>query len=250
MHILLTNDDGIYAPGILALHAQLAKIAKVTVVAPDSERSSIGHAITLAHPLFARKINRQKKFFGYGLSGTPADCVKFAVGVLLKRKPDLVISGINLGPNDGCSVFYSGTVAGAREGAISGIPSIAVSLGTFTNPTFDAAARFTAKLAKIVIKNKLPKNTFLNVNVPNQKMSAIKGVRIARQGKVPIHGQFKKNTDPSGRAHYWMFGEVRGIEKNLDVDTYALSKNFVSVVPIQCDSTDHGFLPQLKSWKF
>ena len=122
MHILLTNDDGIYAEGIYALYQELKKIAKVSVIAPDSEKSSVGHGITLAHPIWFKKINRKGRFFGYAISGTPADCVKFATSVLLKRKPDMVVSGINLGPNDGCSVHYSGTVAGAREGALLGIP--------------------------------------------------------------------------------------------------------------------------------
>ncbi len=118
-HILLTNDDGIYADGIYALFLELKKVAKVTVVAPDAEQSSVGHAITLSHPIWYKKVNRKGNFFGYGISGTPADCVKFAVSVNLKTKPDLVISGINCGPNDGCSVFYSRTVAGAREGALA-----------------------------------------------------------------------------------------------------------------------------------
>ena len=131
MEILLTNDDGIYAEGIYALYRQLIQFATVTVVAPDSERSSVGHGITLAHPIWQKKINRKGKFFGYGISGTPADCVKFACGVILKKKPDLIVSGINQGCNDGCSVHYSGTVAGAREGALMGIPSLAISLNTF-----------------------------------------------------------------------------------------------------------------------
>src|SRR3989338_7858028 len=150
MRILLTNDDGIYADGIYALYLELKKIGTVTVAAPDSERSSVGHGITLAHPIWDKRVNRKGQFFGIGISGTPADCVKFAVAVLLKRKPDVVVSGINLGHNDGCSVFYSGTVAGAREGALMGIPSLAVSLGTFVNPNFSVVAKYTAKLAKII----------------------------------------------------------------------------------------------------
>ena len=133
MYILLTNDDGIYAEGIYSIYAELAKMANVTVVAPESEKSSVGHAITLAHPIWFKRVRRKGQPFGYAVSGTPADCVKFGVNVLMKHKPDLVISGINLGANDGCSVFYSGTVAGAREGAILGIPSIAVSLATFVD---------------------------------------------------------------------------------------------------------------------
>src|SRR3989338_604903 len=153
MRILLTNDDGIYADGIYALYLELKKIGAVTVVAPDSERSSVGHGITLAHPIWDKRVNRKGRFFGIGISGTPADCVKFAVAVILKRKPDVVVSGINLGHNDGCSVFYSGTVAGVREGALMGIPSIAVSLATFINPDFSFAAQCAAKLTKLSVQN-------------------------------------------------------------------------------------------------
>src|SRR3989338_5281343 len=159
MKILLTNDDGIYAEGIYALYAELIKVGDVTVVAPDSERSSVGHGITLSHPIWFKKVRRKDKFFGYGISGTPADCVKFAVSVILKQKPDVVVSGINFGGNEGCSVFYSGTVAGAREGALLGIPSIASSLDTFVDPDFSYGAKFTARLVKKVFKNKIPSGT-------------------------------------------------------------------------------------------
>ena len=149
MRILLTNDDGIYAPGIYAAYKELSKIADVMVVAPKSEQSSVGHGITLFYPLFVKKISPEKHFDGHAVSGKPADCVKFAVSVLLKgKKPDMVISGINFGGNDGCSVFYSGTVAAAREGALMGINSFAISLNSFDDPEFLASAKFTAKLAK------------------------------------------------------------------------------------------------------
>ena len=249
MRILLTNDDGIYAEGIFALHQELKKIGSVTVVAPDSERSSVGHGITLAHPIWVNKVRRKGKFFGFGISGTPADCVKFATSVLLKRKPDLVVSGINLGPNDGCSVFYSGTIAGAREGAILGIPSIAVSLATFINPDFSYAAKFIAKLAKRVPQMQLPKRTFLNVNVPSARVKEIKGVRITTQGTVPIHGSFTKRADPNLRTYYWMTGKPPPIKNDLKVDTYALNKNYITITPVHCDMTDYDFMTQLTKWK-
>jgi len=250
MHILLTNDDGIDADGIRALQKELKKVATVTVVAPDSERSSVGHGITLAHPIWLKKVKRQGRFFGYGISGTPADCVKFGVKIILKKKPDMVVSGINLGPNDGCSVFYSGTIAGAREGAILGIPSIAVSLGTFVNPDFTYAARFTARLAKRVSHNKMPSGTFLSVNVPNKKSSLIAGIKTTRQGKVPIHGDFTKRQDPNLRTYYWMTGRLSGIEKDMDVDSYALQRGHITVTPIHCDLTDYSFLKVLRNWEF
>lgn len=250
MKILLTNDDGIYADGIWALYQELKKVASVTVVAPDSEQSSVGHGITLSHPILIKKVTRKGRFFGYGISGTPADCIKFGVKIVLKKKPDLVISGINLGPNDGCSVFYSGTVAGAREGAIMGIASLAVSLATFLNPDFTHAAKFTAKLAKMVLRNPLPLGTFLNVNVPHKKSSQIRGVKPTRQGKVPIHGDFTKRQDPNLRTYYWMTGRLSGVEKDINVDTYALEWNYITITPIHCDLTDYAFWDVLKKWKF
>lgn len=242
MHILLTNDDGIYADGIYALYQELKKIGKVTVVAPDGERSSVGHGITLSHPIWHKKVRRKGKFFGYGISGTPADCVKFAAAVLLKTKPDVVVSGINLGPNDGCSVFYSGTVAGAREAALMGIPSIAVSLDTFVNPDFSYAARCTANLAKTVMRQNLPQGTFLNVNVPHVPSSKIKGIKVTRQGTVPIHGSFRKRTDPNLREYYWMTGRVSFKKNDQGSDSYALHGNYVTITPLHCDLTDYSFL--------
>ncbi|MCK5014663.1 MAG: 5'/3'-nucleotidase SurE [Candidatus Omnitrophica bacterium] len=249
MHILLTNDDGIYAEGIYALYMQLKKLGKVTVVAPDSERSSIGHAITLAHPIWHKKVKRKGIDFGTSISGTPADCVKFAVGVLLKHKPDVVVSGINLGHNDGCSIFYSGTVAGAREGALMGIPSLAVSLDTFVNPDFSYAAKCGAKITQLMMSEKMPKRTFLNVNVPNKKISKIKGIRLTRQGLIPIHGTFCKRRDPGLREYYWMTGKMPVKKKDDSVDSNALTNNYVTVTPIQCDQTDYSFLEKLQDWK-
>lgn len=245
MHILLTNDDGIYAEGIYALYLELKKIGKVTVVAPDTERSSVGHGITLAHPIWQKKVNRRNKFFGYGISGTPADCVKFAIGVILKRKPDIVVSGINLGPNDGCSVFYSGTVAGAREGALLGIPSMAISLDTFINPDFSYAAKCGARLAKTMAKEGIPKGTLLNVNVPNVKRSLIRGIRATHQGIIPIHGSFRRRTDPNLRNYYWMTGRLphRGADER--TDSKALHRRFVTVTPLRSDLTDYSHFQQL-----
>lgn len=249
MHILLTNDDGIYAPGIQALHQALTKVARVTVSAPEMERSSVGHGITLAHPLWAKKVDRNKKFFGYAVSGTPADCVKFGLKVLLKEKPDLVVSGINLGTNDGCSLFYSGTVAGAREGALMGVPAMAISLDTFEKPDFRAAADFAAKLAAQIVKNKLPKKTFLNVNVPHLPSSKIKGVKVVKHGTAPIHATFSKRKDPFSRDYYWMSGRGPAKSKDLSNDTSALNAGYITVVPIHCDMTAYDVLEDIKSWK-
>ncbi len=245
MRILLTNDDGIYSEGIYALYIELKKLGTVTVVAPDSERSSVGHGITLSHPIFYKKIRRRDRFFGYAVSGTPADSVKFAISILLKAKPNLIVSGVNLGANDGCSVFYSGTVAAAREGALFGIPSIAVSLNTFVNPHFKPAAHYAARCARIFLRHKIPRGTFLNVNVPHAPLKEIKGIKVTRQGTQPIHSSFKRRKDPNLREYYWMTGRLIVKKKDVDVDIYALKNNYVTVTPIQCDSTDYNVREQL-----
>ena len=250
MHVLLTNDDGIYAPGIFAAYKELKRYAEVTVVAPDSEKSSVGHGITLAHPLWVKHVHRREEFFGYSVTGTPADCVKLALSVLLKKKPDLVISGINFGDNDGCSVFYSGTVAGAREGALMGIPAMAVSLAAYSDPDFSYAAKCTAELAKIAKKylKAMPKGTFLNVNVPHKKASQIKGFRVTHQGTTPIHGTFNRRQDPKLKNYYWMSGKLPKHPKKLNVDTDALAAGYVTITPIQSDLTNYSFLDELRSW--
>jgi 5'-nucleotidase len=247
MHILLTNDDGIYSPGIYAIYKELSKFADITVVAPELEQSSVGHGITLFYPLFVRKVIRKGKFFGHAVSGKPADCVKLGIEVILKgKKPDLVVSGINYGNNDGCSVFYSGTVAGAREGALMGVNSIALSLDCFDNADFTESAKVGAKIAKQVLKNGLPKGTFLNVNVPNKK---IKGILPTRQGAEPIHGQFKIRKNPHEKTYYWMTGKNPTHINDNTYDTYALRNGYVTVTPVHCSLTDDKFLDTLKHWK-
>jgi 5'-nucleotidase len=241
MNILLTNDDGILSEGLYAMYKALKSLGTVTVVAPDGERSAISQAITLAEPIFSKEIYKKKKFYGTAISGTPADCVKFAIGVVLKKKPDLIVSGINLGPNDGCSVFYSGTAAGAREGALSGIPSIAISLATFLKPDFRYAAQVGAQYAKKILEEKLSRKSFLNINVPAVSRSLIKGIKITKQCRIPIHGKFKKLKDPEQRDYYWLSGREPATKKDLSYDTYALAHNYVTVTPISTDSTDQSY---------
>lgn len=245
MRILLINDDGIYAEGIHAAYKALIKFADVTVVAPDCEQSSVGHGITLFYPLFVRKVSLEGRFDGYAMSGKPADCVKWGVRVLFKgKKPDMVISGINAGANDGCSVFYSGTVAAAREGALAGINSFAVSLDSFVDTDFSIAAKFTATLAKWVYKNKLPSGTFLNVNVPRGKP---KGMRLTRQGTEPIHEIFEKRKNPHGQTYYWMGSKMPVYKNDNTIDTYALKNKFITVTPLQSDLTNRSFLDKVKA---
>lgn len=249
MNILVTNDDGIYAEGIRALCESLKTIADVTVVAPDTERSAVGHAITLSDPLRVKKVNRGGKFFGYATTGTPADCVKLAIRALLKKAPDLVVSGINLGPNVGYSVLYSGTVSGATEGAILGIPSFAISLATFQKPDYRVAAGFAKKLVRLIVeRNGLPHGTLLNVNVPAVSMDRIRGVRVVRQSRVAIQERFDKRVDPHKRTYYWLTGEEVKVDGQNDADIETIRKNYITVTPIHCDMTNYQFLEELKGW--
>ena len=250
MNILLTNDDGINSEGILALYKSIKDSGNVTIVAPDTERSAVGHAITLSDPLRVKPVNRNGKFFGYATSGTPADCVKLAVRAILKERPDMVISGINLGPNTGYSVLYSGTVSGATEGAILGIPSFAISLGTFESPDYTFAADFARKLAKLIVDNGLPKGTLLNVNIPAVDGKEIKGVRIATQSKIALKEKFDKRQDPHKRTYYWLTGELVDLDSEENSDINAIRENYISITPIHCDMTNHGFMDNLKQWKF
>jgi len=249
MRILITNDDGIYSEGIRALHDSLKRIGDVTVVAPDTERSAVGHAITLSDPLRVKKVSRGGEFFGYATSGTPADCVKIAIRALMKKKPDLVVSGINLGPNVGYSVLYSGTVSGATEGAMLGIPSFAISLATFTNPDFTYAAEFARKFAKLMMtQKKLPKGTLLNVNIPAVPKKKIKGVRIVKQSEKHVEERFDKRADPRNRIYYWLTGEIITSDGNDQADIETIRKNYVSITPIHCDMTNYAFLKDLSQW--
>jgi 5'-nucleotidase len=250
MHILLTNDDGIYSKGILALYLELKKIAEVSIVAPDSERSAVGHAITLTDPLRVEKVDKDGKLFGYKVNGTPADCVKIAINAILKKKPDLVVSGINLGPNTGTNVIYSGTVSAATEGTILGIPSIAVSLTTFEKSDYSFAAEFTRNLCVLVRKNGLPEGTLLNVNIPAVKKSKIKGVKITKQGEFRFKEYFEKRLDPRQRTYYWMGGEELIPLDEKGSDHEAVKKNFISITPLHYDLTDYGEIERLKGWKF
>ena len=249
MNILITNDDGINSDGIYALYEAVKENDNVTVVAPDSERSAAGHAITLSDPLRVKIVNRSGMQFGYATSGTPADCVKLAVRALMKEKPDLVISGINLGPNTGFSVLYSGTVSGATEGAILGIPSFAISLGTFENPDFSLAAEFAKKLVTLLRDKDIPKGTLLNVNVPAVKSrNDIKGVKVTYQSKTALVEHFDLREDPRKHSYYWLTGELIGLDGEKGSDMEAIRHGYISISPLQCDMTNYIFIDKLKEW--
>ncbi|HKJ66471.1 MAG TPA: 5'/3'-nucleotidase SurE [bacterium] len=246
--ILVTNDDGINAPGIQALYQSMREIGEVAVVAPDREMSAAGHAITLSHPLRATEVELKGDLTGYAVNGTPADCVKIAVKAILNRMPDLVVSGINLGNNTGINVIYSGTVSAATEGVILGIPGIAFSLATYEKPDFRAAGRIAGYLSREVLEKGLPENTLLNVNIPAGTMEDIQGCRVTKQGKGLFNERFDKRVDPRQRTYYWMTGERGTIEEEEGADERVVREGFVSVTPIHYDLTHYAFLELLKQW--
>lgn len=248
LNILVSNDDGIDAPGLFVLVQELKKIGDVVVVAPDKQQSAVGHAITMNFPLRAKEVRKNGIFFGYAVEGTPADCVKLAVRALLKAKPDLVVSGVNHGANTAISIIYSGTVSAATEGTILGIPSIAVSLTTYGPPNFKYAAKFARKLAQLVIKKGLPEGTLLNVNVPPLPEPEIKGVVVTRQGKAVWNDTFDVRRDPANKEYYWLTGALENRDEGLEFDQSAILNNYVSVTPIHYDLTDYALLEAMGRW--
>ena len=246
--ILISNDDGIDADGIKALTKAIKKFAEVVVVAPHTQQSAVGHSITMADPIRAKKTLMFGDFYGYAVTGTPADSVKIGVHTLLKnRKIDLLISGINQGANTAINIIYSGTVSAATEGTILGIPSIAVSLTSYTYPDFSVAAKYSAKLAKIVLKNGLPKGTLLNVNVPAIKK--VKGALLTKQGKSSWNDTYEIRHDPANRQYYWLTGSMHKTDKSREYDVKAVDDGYISVTPIHCDLTDYSFHEKMKVWK-
>lgn len=248
LRILVCNDDGINAEGIYALVQELKKIADVTVVAPDKQQSAVGHAITVNYPLRAVPFHKNNDFFGYAVEGTPADCVKLGVRFLMKEKPDLVMSGINHGSNTAINIIYSGTVSAATEGMILGIPSIAVSLTAYQNLDFTYAAKFSARLALLVVEKGLRERTLLNVNIPNVPESEIKGVMITRQGISVWKDRFDVRRDPANREYFWLTGEMDVLDTDLDTDQIAVKNNYVSITPVRYDLTDRQMFETMKSW--
>jgi 5'-nucleotidase len=247
-HVMISNDDGIDAPGIFALALEMRKIARVTVVAPDKQQSAVGHAITMNYPLRAIPFRKNGEFFGYAVDGTPADAVKLGVRFLLKEKPDLLMSGINHGSNTAINILYSGTVSAATEGTVLGIPSIAVSLTTHDQADFSYAAKFAARLAQRVVEEGLPQGTLLNVNVPAVPEERISGVRITRQGNSSWEDTFDVRRDPAGREYFWLTGSMAIKDTDPETDQIAVRDNFISVTPIHYELTDRVLLERMKLW--
>lgn len=250
MRLLISNDDGIHAPGIFALYKAIHDLGETHVVAPAIEQSAVGHAITLSNPIKCGKVDREGSFFGHAVGGTPADSVKLAVTALLKERPDLIVSGINLGPNAGISVLYSGTVSAATEGTILGIPSMAISLNTFTNPLWETAARVARDLVRKALQRGLPLETLLNVNVPNIPFNEIKGYRVTRMGRSRYNEVFHQRADPRGNVYYWMDGELEELGEGAGSDLQALKDGYISLTPIWFDLTHQAVIEDIrKTWE-
>ena len=250
--ILVTNDDGISAPGIRALISVMKEIGTVVVVAPDSPQSAMGHAITINSTLFINKINIDSDVDQeYSCSGTPVDCVKLAVNEILKQKPDLCVSGINHGSNSSINVIYSGTMSAAVEAGIEGIPAIGFSLLDYDwNADFEAIKSFIRKITLEVLENGLPEGVVLNVNFPKLKEADIKGIKVCRQAKAFWMEKFDKRKTPQGKDYYWLTGEFINQDKGEDTDEWALKNGFISVVPVQFDLTAHHAIQKLNTFKF
>ena len=248
--ILVTNDDGITAPGIRALISVMSEIGTVVVVAPDKPQSAMGHAITINSTLFINKVSKENAAITeYSCSGTPVDCVKLAVNEMLHRKPDLCVSGINHGSNSSINVIYSGTMSAAVEAGIEGIPAIGFSLLDYDwNADFDAIKSSIRKITLEVLEKGMPENIVLNVNFPKLKENEIKGIKICRQAKAIWMEKFDKRITPQGKDYYWLTGEFVNQDKGEDTDEWALENGYISVVPVQFDLTAHHTIQQLNTW--
>lgn len=249
--ILVTNDDGINAPGIRALIEVMSTLGDICVVAPDSPQSGMGHAITINDAIYCSRIKSADAIYEeYSCSGTPVDCVKIAVNELLNRKPDLCVSGINHGSNSSINVIYSGTMSAAVEAGTLGIPAIGFSLMDFSHEAnFNPSKKYVKQIAQEVLKNGLPEGVVLNVNIPKLGESEIRGIKICRQANAHWIGIFDKRTNPLGRDYYWMTGELVNLDNNTDTDEWALKEGYISVVPVQFDLTAHHALDNLRSWE-
>ena len=262
MNILVSNDDGIFALGLRTLAMALAEAGhQVTVVAPDRERSATGHGLTIHQPLRAESIEDvfSPEIKAWSCSGTPADCVKIALGALLETPPDLVVSGINHGANLGTDILYSGTVSAAMEGVMEGIPSIAFSLTSYTSKAFVTAGKFAQILVAQLAKDPLPEMMLLNVNVPSVDWSEVAGVLVTRQGLRRYFDSFQKRVDPRGKTYYWLAGEaIEEIDQPVNpllpphvlTDVQGIQQNYITITPLQYNLTSVAGINSLQDRKF
>lgn len=251
--ILVCNDDGIDAPGILSLAAGLDGLGEIVVVAPMTEQSAVGHAITMRDPVRARPWpfrGPTGALKAWAVDGTPADCVKLALDKLVPRKPDLVVSGINHGPNTAVNVIYSGTVSAATEASILGIPAMAFSHCRWGTGDYEASARIARRLSEWVLGNGMPAGILLNVNIPDLPLSRIKGIMPTRQARSMWEESFAERRDPFDRPYYWLSGTFRNLDPGENTDLWAIENGWVSVTPVLHDLTAYAALPEMQEWSF
>ncbi len=243
--ILVTNDDGVHSDGLRALHEAVKGLAETFVVAPDRERSAAAHSLTIHKPLKIQEIGDHI----FSVTGTPTDCVAVGVEKILPRRPDLVLSGINHGPNLGDDLTYSGTVSAALEGTIMTIPSLAISLAVENSaePNFETAAHIATKIAEYVLEHSLPFDTLLNVNVPNVRTDEVKGIRFTRQGKRIYEGSIQETYSPWGEKYFWIGGGTPRWEHGEDTDITAVQEGYISITPLHPDFTNYKAIEFLKS---
>lgn len=250
MHFLVTNDDGVYAPGLMALVKSLREVGDVTVVAPRDNQSATGHRKTMHKPLRVQDVQLADGSPAMATSGAPSDCVALAMLGVVKRKVDAVVSGINDNWNLGQDVTYSGTVTAAMEGTMFGLPAIAVSAAYDSEQGYGVAAAFAARLAVQIVERGLPPYTLLNVNVPDLPLDKIAGVRVTRQGTRIYRDELVTRADPRGKPYYWIGGdEPTGIQDEEGTDFWALANGYISVTPLNMDMTAHAFVDELKKWE-
>jgi 5'-nucleotidase len=249
VQILLTNDDGIYAPGLAALEQELVKLGDVTVVSPATEQSGVGHSITFLSPLVVKEVFDGKRRRGWAVEGSPADCVKLGIFEFCKNRPTLVVSGINGGLNAGINVLYSGTVAAAIEGAFFGITSIAVSLEFSETADFERAASMAVGVIKQILARKGERSQLFNINIPTPALTNPKGVKVVPMGIERYGEHFEKRTDPRGRSYYWATSDPPPRPGAHETDLTALEAGYVTVTPLDFDLTRHKLLDPMRGWE-
>ncbi|MFZ4523440.1 MAG: 5'/3'-nucleotidase SurE [Bacteroidales bacterium] len=246
--ILITNDDGVKAPGIRALISYIRPFGKIVVVAPDRPQSGTAHAVTIAHPLRLELISKEADYEEYSCNGTPADCVKLAFKIVMGRRPDFLFSGINHGTNASINIVYSGTMAAVLEGALAGVPSVGFSLNNYSHHAdFGPSEKFVKSIASNVISGGLPDGVCLNVNIPDIPAEEILGIRLCRQAAGTWQEDFDEREDPNGRKYYWMKGVYVHTGHSENTDQWAVEHNYVAVVPVQFDLTSNAALEILSS---
>tara|TARA_Y100001935_G_scaffold104498_1_gene86722 strand:+ start:1912 stop:2676 length:765 start_codon:yes stop_codon:yes gene_type:complete len=248
--ILIVNDDSIFSEGIKALWEAMSEIGNTTVVAPKSDNSGAGHAITISKPLQFEKINLRCGLSGYAVDGTPADSVKFAMNIIMKKKPDILVSGINPGFNVGQSILYSGTVSAAREGSFRGVDSIAISLDSNGELDYSTSKTISKKIVQYVLKNRLPDGTFLNVNIPNLSEDRIKGFKITNQGSMYFSDSFDKINNSRDLKGFWLTAEHCDPNPSEISDSFVVKEGYVSITPLHSEQTNFKFIKELSSWSF